>query len=91
MNTKETQARGAMWIELGALLAVLVGLDLAVGAVHGVSGWLLRLGGFALLVTFVLRCGVWAERVVRRKGVYHPQYFVLGPIGLVMALLARRR
>jgi hypothetical protein len=89
MNTKETPARGAMWIELGALLAVIVGERLVDGAVHGVLGLVLGVAALAVLVTFFLRCGLWAERISRQKGVYHPQYFVLGPIGLVMALCAR--
>ena len=78
-----------MWLELGVLVGVMVVLRLM--PVHGVPGLLLGVLSFGVLVTFLWRCGVWAERVARRKGVYHPQYFVLGPIGLVMALLARRR
>ncbi len=78
-----------MRFEIPALLGASLGLraveDL-VPTVVGVAIGVLRLG---LVVGFYWRCGVWAERVARRKEIYHPQYFVLGPIGLVMALAAR--
>ncbi|MFF1819944.1 hypothetical protein ACFVWG_21765 [Kribbella sp. NPDC058245] len=98
MNTEETPARGdgdkepwraRMWLETAGLLGASLALrpvEDIVPTVVGVAIGVLRPG---LLVGFYWRSAVWAERVARRKEIYHPQYFVLGPIGLVMALVAR--
>jgi hypothetical protein len=79
-----------MWLELVLIVAAITALSLLVDAVHGVPGLVLGLIGSVLSIGLYWRCGVWAERVARRKNIYHPQYFVLGPIGLVMALCTRR-
>ena len=79
----------AMWVELALLISALIVMSVAVDAVDGVLAWALGALGTALMIGFIWRCGVWAERVARRKTVYHPQYFVLGPLGLVMALCAK--
>jgi hypothetical protein len=57
--------------------------------VHGAPSFVLRALAGILLIAFNWRAACWAERVARRKGIYHPQYFVLGPIGLLMALATR--
>ncbi|GAB2679907.1 hypothetical protein [Kribbella swartbergensis] len=77
-----------MWLELGLTFAASLGTGWVAGALHGAPSLVLRLIALLLLITFLLRAARWAERVARRKGIYHPQYFVLGPIGLLMALCA---
>ncbi|GAB3954736.1 hypothetical protein GCM10029976_097680 [Kribbella albertanoniae] len=78
-----------MWLEITLIIAVLAVLRFTATAVDGVPGLLLGFLGAALLIALYWRCGVWAERVARQKNIYHPQYFVLGPLGLVMALCAK--
>ncbi|MET7280306.1 hypothetical protein ABZS29_18865 [Kribbella sp. NPDC005582] len=79
----------AMWVEIALIIGALVVESFAVRAVDGVLAWALGAVGTALIIGFWWRCGVWAERVARRKNVYHPQYFVLGPFGLLAALCAK--
>jgi len=92
-TTRNTQAGKpwAMWAELALVIGVLIVLRFAMRAADGAPGWVLGVLGSALTLGLYWRCGVWAERVVRRKNAYHPQYFVLGPIGLVMALCLKDR
>lgn len=76
----------AMWVELALLIGAMTALSFAVKAVDGAAAWVLGAPSLALAIGFIWRCAVWAERVARRKNAYHPQYFTLGPLGLVMAL-----
>lgn len=69
----------------------MVGALLLADTVHGAPSLVLRAVAGILLLAFNLRAGHWAERVARSKGIYHPQYFVLGPIGLVMALVTENK
>ncbi|WP_350279253.1 hypothetical protein [Kribbella sp. HUAS MG21] len=87
-NTASPRPWG-MWLELGLTLGAMSGARLLTGTVHGAPSYVLGAVASLLLLTFALRAGVWAERVARRKGIYHPQYFVLGPIGLLMALATK--
>ncbi len=76
----------AMWVELTLIIGAAIVLRFAIRAADGVPAWALGAVGLALTIGFAWRCAVWAERVARRKNAYHPQYFSLGPLGLVMAL-----
>ena len=81
----------AMWVELALIIGAMIALSFAIKAVDGVLAWVLGALGLAVTIGFSWRCAVWAERVARRKNAYHPQYFTLGPLGLVMALCLRSR
>jgi hypothetical protein len=51
-----------------------------------------RLTGLAVLALFVLCIIRWsdaAEYLAKAKGIYHPMYGVLGPVGLVMVVFTR--
>ncbi|TCO41050.1 hypothetical protein EV646_116142 [Kribbella antiqua] len=78
-----------MWLELGLPFGAMQGAGWVAGTMHGAPSLVLRVLAVVLLLIFLLRAARWAERVARRKGIYHPQYFVLGPIGLIMALCAK--
>jgi hypothetical protein len=78
-----------MWLELGLTFGASLGAGWVAGTLDGAPSLVLRLIAVLLLITFLLRSALWGERVARRKGIYHPQYFALGPIGLLMALCAR--
>lgn len=78
-----------MWLELGVTLGTSLGIGWLASHLHGPLSVVPRVVATLPYLTFLWRSAVWAERVARRKGIYHPQYFVLGPLGLVKALLAR--
>ncbi|WP_145812181.1 hypothetical protein [Kribbella amoyensis] len=74
-----------------AALSVAVAVGISVPHVPRGPGIALGVAGLASLVLFYKWCGDAAESLARAKGIYHPQYFVLGPVGLIMAGLSRRR
>lgn len=54
--------------------------------------WPRRLAGLPVLASLVLCIIKWsdaAEYLAKAKGIYHPMYGVLGPIGLVMVVFTR--
>ncbi|NIK54741.1 hypothetical protein BJY22_000458 [Kribbella shirazensis] len=90
-DSSASPSSGAIWLEFGLTVGAMFGARLLAGTVHGAPSSVLRAVAGLLLIALLLRSSRLGERVARRKGIYHPQYFVLGPIGLVMALVARRR
>jgi hypothetical protein len=66
--------------------AALVAFD---GAVQGWLRWPIGLAGLASLVFCQVRWSDAAEYLAKAKGIYHPMYGVLGPLGLVMVVLTR--
>ncbi|GAA1619991.1 hypothetical protein GCM10009744_03480 [Kribbella alba] len=66
-------------------------LGLLAGAMQG---WPRRLTGLAVLASLVVCIIRWydaAEYLAKAKGIYHPMYGVLGPVGLVMAMFTRSK
>jgi hypothetical protein len=54
--------------------------------------WPRRLTGLAalpLLVLCIIRWSDAAEYLAKAKGIYHPMYGVLGPVGLIMVVFTR--
>jgi hypothetical protein len=54
--------------------------------------WPRRLIGLAVLPLLVLCIVRWAdaaEYLAKAKGIYHPMYGVLGPLGLIMVVFTR--
>ena len=72
-----------------AVTVGVVGLGLVAGAVHGWLRWPASLVGLALLVFGIIKWSDAAEYLAKAKGIYHPMYGVLGPLGLLMVVLTR--
>lgn len=73
-----------------ALLTILI-VSIVVDDLGRDLGTAVAILGMVSIVLFYKWSGDAAEVLSRSKGFYHPQYFVLGPIGLIMAILRRRR
>lgn len=65
------------------------GLGLLSGAMQGWPKWLTGLAALALFVLCIIRWSDAAESLAKAKGIYHPMYGVLGPLGLVMVVFTR--
>ena len=82
------------WRAFAVASATTVGavvLGLLAGAMQG---WPRRLTGLAVLaslVLFIIRWSDAAEYLAKAKGIYHPMYGVLGPVGLVMVVFTRSK
>ncbi|GAA1139002.1 hypothetical protein GCM10009630_42480 [Kribbella jejuensis] len=72
-----------------AATAGAAGLGLLIGAVPGWLRWPTRLVALASLVLCLIRWSDAAEYLAKAKGIYHPMYGVLGPLGLLMVVLTR--
>jgi hypothetical protein len=59
------------------------------GAMPGWLRWATGLAGLASLVFCLLRWSDAAEYLAKAKGIYHPMYGVLGPLGLIMVVFTR--
>lgn len=80
------------WRAFGVASAVtvgVVGLGLVTGAVHGWLRLPAALVGIASFVLCILKWSDAAEYLAKAKGIYHPMYGVLGPIGLLLVVLTR--
>lgn len=64
-------------------------LGVLAGAMQGWLRWPTSLAALASLVFCQLRWSDAAEYLAKAKGVYHPMYGVLGPLGLVLVVLTR--
>jgi hypothetical protein len=66
-----------------------VALGLLAGAMQGWLRWPTGLVALASLVLCNVRWSDAAEYLAKAKGIYHPMYGVLGPVGLVMVVFTR--
>jgi hypothetical protein len=64
-------------------------LGLLAGATQGWLRLPIGLVGLASLVLCNVRWSDAAEYLAKAKGIYHPMYGVLGPVGLVMVVFTR--
>src|SRR5215813_11995941 len=83
------------WRALGAVAVTAAGsliLGLAAGTMDSWLRWPTRVLASAMLVTCIFKfCGDAGEYLSKAKGIYHPMYGSNGPLGLVLAVLARSK
>ena len=80
------------WRAFAVASATTVGVAALVafaGAMHGWLRWPIGLTGLASIVFCQVRWSDAAEYLAKAKGIYHPMYGVLGPLGLVMVVFTR--
>ncbi|MEV4260450.1 hypothetical protein [Kribbella sp. NPDC049584] len=80
------------WRAFAVAAATTVGVAALVafaGAAQGWLRWTIGLAGLASVVFCQLRWSDAAEYLAKAKGIYHPMYGVLGPLGLLMVVLTR--
>ena len=81
--------RALVDVAVTAALAFLIGST--VGSMHGWFRWPTAVLALGMLMACHHKCCAAAEHLSEAKGVYHPMYGHLGPLGLVLAVFARRR
>jgi hypothetical protein len=67
--------------------ALLLGLN--AGSMHSWFRWPTAVLALVMLIACYLKCCAAGEYLSKAKGVYHPMYGSLGPLGLVLAVFAR--
>jgi len=70
--------------------AVSLILGLIAGSMHGWFRWPTGVLALLMLVACTFKCSDAGEYLSKAKGIYHPMYGSLGPLGLVLAAFARR-
>ena len=76
---------------LGVVSTVgLIGLVLLAEASTGWLRWPVALAGFAVFIFCNSKWSDAAEHLAHAKGISHPMYGVLGPVGLVMVVFTSR-
>jgi len=70
--------------------AVSLILGLSAGSVHSWLRWPIGVLALVMLVACYGKCSDAGEYLSKAKGIYHPMYGSLGPLGLVLAVFGRR-
>jgi uncharacterized membrane protein YgaE (UPF0421/DUF939 family) len=79
--------RALVAVALTAAGSVVLGLS--AGTMHSWLRWPTAALALVMLVACNLKCSTAGEHLSKAKGVYHPMYASLGPLGLLLAVFAR--